>query len=98
MLRVGILSKYEPDSDAIQSVIQEYLLHFDVVISGDDPMDLVNEIVKEVLSQLKHACLVVGIINNSAASCTFFVYVFKDFYLYLFLCAWHQRKAGTCFA
>ena len=50
VLRVGILSKYEPDSDEIQAVIQEYLQHFDIVITGDGPMDLVNEIVKDVLS------------------------------------------------
>lgn len=50
VLRVGILSKYEPDSEETKSVIQEYLLHFDIVVSGDGPLDLVNTIIRDVLS------------------------------------------------
>lgn len=51
VLRVGILSKYESDSEEIKSVIQEYLLHFDIVVSGDGPLDLVNTIISEILSK-----------------------------------------------
>ena len=88
VLRVGILSKYEPDSDAIQSVIQEYLLHFDIVISGDGPMDLVNGIVKEIFHTIKHACFVTGIIKQQCSfMCYFNLSLFlQTFVLYLFLC------------
>ena len=53
VLRIGILSKYEPDSEETKSVIQEYLLHFDIVVSGDGPLDFVNSIIAQILSNEK---------------------------------------------
>ena len=94
MLRVGILSKHEPDSDAIQSVIQEYLLHFDFVISGDGPMDLVNGIVKEIF----HACFATGIIKQQCSfMCYFNLSLFLETFVFVFVLV-HDIRGRLIFA